>query len=89
MKAHWLDEPKNVKLLWRLFLVVLAATVLAELAIALHPHFEVEALFGFQRRITGRRGIDLHLHIGDVGRRVDRQTLKTPDADARQEQHQR
>lgn len=47
MKAHWLDEPKNVKLLWRLFLVVLAATVLAELAIALHPHFEVEALFGF------------------------------------------
>jgi hypothetical protein len=26
---------------------VLAVTVLAELAIALHPHFEVEALFGF------------------------------------------
>ena len=47
MKAHWLDEPKNVKLLWRLFLAVLAIMVLAELVIALHPHFEVEALFGF------------------------------------------
>ena len=47
MKKHWLDDPRNVKQLWRLFLAVLAATVLAEFAIALHPHFEVEALFGF------------------------------------------
>ena len=36
-----------MKRLWRLFLAVLVATVLAELVIALHPHFEVEALFGF------------------------------------------
>lgn len=47
MEKHWLDDPRNVKRLWRLFLSVLAATVLAELAIKLHPHFEVEALFGF------------------------------------------
>jgi hypothetical protein len=47
MKPHWLDEPKNVKLLWRLFLAVLAITVLAEPFAGLHPHFEVEALFGF------------------------------------------
>ena len=47
MKPHWLDEPKNVKLLWHLFLAVLATTVLAEFAVHLHPHFEVEALFGF------------------------------------------
>ncbi len=47
MKTHWLDEPRNVRLLWRLFLAVLAATVLAELVITLHPHFEVDALFGF------------------------------------------
>jgi hypothetical protein len=46
-KTHWLDEPRNVRLLWRLFLGVLALTVLAELVIALHPHFEVDALFGF------------------------------------------
>ena len=44
---HWLDEPRNVRLLWRLFLALLAATVLAELAVSLHPHFEVDGLFGF------------------------------------------
>jgi hypothetical protein len=44
---HWLDEPQNVRLLWRLFLVVLALTVLVELLVELHPHFEVEGLFGF------------------------------------------
>ncbi|MCA1974821.1 MAG: hypothetical protein LDL44_18465 [Caenispirillum sp.] len=47
MKPHWLDDPKNVKLLWRLFLVLLAITVLVEPFAGLHPHFEVEALFGF------------------------------------------
>jgi hypothetical protein len=44
---HWLDEPRNVRLLWRIFLVVLALTVLAEAFIGLHPHFAVERLFGF------------------------------------------
>ena len=46
-RKHWLDEPRNVRRLWRGFLVVLALTVLAELAVELHPHFEVEGLFGF------------------------------------------
>lgn len=45
--SHWLDEPRNVKRLWRGFLVVLALTVMAELLVHLHPHFEIEALFGF------------------------------------------
>jgi hypothetical protein len=44
---HWLDEPRNVRLLWRLFLAVLALTVLVELLVDLHPHFAVEGLFGF------------------------------------------
>ena len=44
---HWLDEPRNVRLLWRFFLGVLAAAVLLELAVTLHPHFEIESLFGF------------------------------------------
>jgi uncharacterized membrane protein YcjF (UPF0283 family) len=44
---HWLDEPRNVRRLWRLFLAVLAATVLVELAVTLHPHFAVESVFGF------------------------------------------
>jgi hypothetical protein len=46
-RGHWLDEPRNVRLLWRVFLAVLALTVLAELAVTLHPHFGVDSLFGF------------------------------------------
>lgn len=46
-RGHWLDEPRNVKLLWRLFLVVLALTVLAEQFVRMHPHFAVERIFGF------------------------------------------
>ncbi len=43
----WLDDPRHVRLLWRGFLVVLALTVAAELVVALHPHFVIDALFGF------------------------------------------
>ncbi len=46
-KPHWLDQPRNVKLLWRGFLVVLALTVLAELFVPLHPYFEIASIFGF------------------------------------------
>jgi hypothetical protein len=46
-EPHWLDEPRNVKRLWRGFLVVLALTVLAQLVVHLHPHFEIESVFGF------------------------------------------
>lgn len=46
-KPHWLDQPGNVKLLWRGFLFVLLLTVLAEFWIPMHPHFAIESLFGF------------------------------------------
>lgn len=46
-RGHWLDQPRNVKRLWRGFLVVLTLTVLAELLVHLHPQFEIEAVFGF------------------------------------------
>jgi hypothetical protein len=46
-RTHWLDQPRNVKRLWRAFLVVLALTVLAEAVVQLHPHFAVESIFGF------------------------------------------
>lgn len=46
-KKHWLDEPNNVRLLWRGFLVVLALTVVAGFLVDLHPHFEIEGLPGF------------------------------------------
>lgn len=46
-QPHWLDQPRNVKRLWRGFLVVLALTLLTEAVVTLHPHFEVESIFGF------------------------------------------
>lgn len=46
-RPHWLDQPRNVKLLWRGFLIVLALSILTELFVPLHPHFEIDALFGF------------------------------------------
>lgn len=44
---HWLDVPRNVSLLWRLFLAMLVLSILIELVIPLHPHFTIDALFGF------------------------------------------
>lgn len=46
-KTHWLDKPRNVKLLWRLFLGVLVLTVAIGALIPLHPHFDIESSFGF------------------------------------------
>ena len=46
-RTHWLDQPRNLKRLWRAFLAALAVTVLAEFAIDLHPHFQADAVFGF------------------------------------------
>lgn len=46
-RNHWLDEPRNVKRLWRGYLALLAITVVAELFIPLHPRFEVESLPAF------------------------------------------
>lgn len=46
-KEHWLDRPRNIRVLWRFFGVVLAFTVLAEVFVPLHPHFAIEAIFGF------------------------------------------
>jgi hypothetical protein len=44
---HWLDSKKNVKRLWRGFLVVLALTVFAEFFVHLHATFALEGWFGF------------------------------------------
>jgi len=45
--SHWLDEPRNVKRVWRGFIVVLALLVIAEGFVHLHPAFDVERVFGF------------------------------------------
>lgn len=44
---HWLDDPQNVRKVWRGFLAALALTVLAGAFVDLHPHFDFERWFGF------------------------------------------
>ena len=45
--SHWLDNARNIRLLWRGFLVVLALIVLIEPWAGLHAAFGIEARFGF------------------------------------------
>ncbi|MEO8409611.1 MAG: hypothetical protein ABI478_03505 [Propionivibrio sp.] len=45
--THWLDQPQNIKFLWRGFLMILALTVIAEIFVHLHPTFAVEGWFAF------------------------------------------
>ena len=47
VQDHWLARPGTIRLLWRVFAAVLAATVFAELFVAHEPHFSVEGVFGF------------------------------------------
>ncbi len=45
---HWLVRERTIKLLWKLFIAVLAATVLAEFVIEQHDgHFGIDETFGF------------------------------------------
>ncbi|MDH5286745.1 MAG: hypothetical protein OEX23_08945 [Betaproteobacteria bacterium] len=46
MKAHWLDRPGAARRAWIAFAVVLSASVLAQLFIAVEPHFAAEGWFG-------------------------------------------
>lgn len=45
--GHWLDDPRNVRRLWRAYLGVLVVTVLAEFVVPPDAHFAIEALPGF------------------------------------------
>jgi len=45
--THWLVRPKTIRWIWRIFIAVLALTVLAQLGVHIHPHFEVDAWFAF------------------------------------------
>ncbi|GAB4174943.1 MAG: hypothetical protein Kow0020_10540 [Wenzhouxiangellaceae bacterium] len=44
---HWLVRPATIRRLWWIFGLVLAATVLAQLAIEVHGHFGADGWFGF------------------------------------------
>jgi hypothetical protein len=44
---HWLDRPRNIKILIVAGLVVLTLSVLADFFYQDHPHFDVDGWFGF------------------------------------------
>lgn len=44
---HWLVRPGTIRLLWRGFIAVLAATVAGQLLYPVHGHFELDGSFGF------------------------------------------
>lgn len=47
MQQNWFYRKTSIKKLWLGAITILTLTVLAEFVIALHPHFEIEKLFGF------------------------------------------
>ncbi|HEX9181185.1 MAG TPA: hypothetical protein VF859_12360 [Burkholderiales bacterium] len=46
-EKHWLVRPRTIRLLWRGFIAVLAATVAAQLIYPVHGHFGLDGSFGF------------------------------------------
>ncbi len=44
---HWLVRPENIKILWIVFIAILAATVIADLFVEHHPKFGIDGIFGF------------------------------------------
>ena len=47
MDDHWLARSSTIRRLWIVFIVVLAATVLMDLAVEHHPMFGLDGTFGF------------------------------------------
>jgi hypothetical protein len=47
MDDHWLVRASTIRLLWMVFIAILAVTVLLDLVVEHHPHFWPEGTFGF------------------------------------------
>jgi drug/metabolite transporter (DMT)-like permease len=45
--SAWLSRPKTIRLLWWLFALILVATLVAQFAVDMHPHFGADGWFGF------------------------------------------
>jgi len=47
MSDHWLVRKATIRLLWRIFIAILAITVLMDFGVEHHPHFGIEGTVGF------------------------------------------
>ncbi|HYC48624.1 MAG TPA: hypothetical protein VED01_24375 [Burkholderiales bacterium] len=47
MEQHWLVRPATIRKLWLGFILILAATLAAELFVSHDAHFGIEASFAF------------------------------------------
>jgi hypothetical protein len=47
MEEHWLVRPATIRLLWRIFFLLLALTVVAQFAFPVEAHFGFDGSFGF------------------------------------------
>lgn len=47
MNKDWLERPRTIRMLWGVFIAILAATVGAELFVHPHGYFGIDGSFGF------------------------------------------
>jgi hypothetical protein len=47
MQPHWLTRPATIRKLWVVFILILAATLIAELFVSHDAHFGVDGTFAF------------------------------------------
>lgn len=47
MSKNWLERPGTIRMLWGVFIAILAATVVAEFFVQPHGYFGLDGTFGF------------------------------------------
>jgi hypothetical protein len=72
MKQHWLVRPGTIRLLWAVFLSVLALTVLASLITEAHAWFWLDGTFAFNAWYGFATCIGMVLFAKLIGRLLHR-----------------
>lgn len=47
MDGHWLVRPGSIRILWRVFIAILALTVAADFFVPHEPYFGIDGYFAF------------------------------------------
>ena len=46
-EKHWLVRPRTIRLLWVIFIIILAGTVAVQFYVHVHAEFGIDGTFGF------------------------------------------